>query len=216
MEGSRPQKLAKLHDLRRSVPYVSKSALEAILARVAEEGLPERRTTKAMLAAVRAELAHWCAYGELLMTSKVVDLEGMEQDMLHVNFHSLLHGAYKQGGSFTELLNACHNRCPSSLERPWSLCVYTDECWPGNALSAKAQKKSWTCYVSFKQLGSVSLSNENAWLPLFFQKTEAVNALSANMSQCLRKILATRLCVFNNFCCFLSYTSEFTYSLSKP
>lgn len=142
MEGSRPQKLAKLHDLRRSVPYVSKSALEAILARVAEEGLPERRTTKAMLAAVRAELAHWCAYGELLMTSKVVDLEGMEQDMLHVNFHSLLHGAYKQGGSFTELLNACHSRCPSSLERPWSLCVYTDECWPGNALSAKAQKKS--------------------------------------------------------------------------
>ena len=39
--SGRPAKLQKLHDLRRGVPYVSKSALEGILKTIQEKGLPE-------------------------------------------------------------------------------------------------------------------------------------------------------------------------------
>ena len=101
--SGRPAKLQKLHDLRRGVPYVSKSALERILKTIQEKGLPEVVHAKAMLEAARKEMSSWNAYGSLLQTCKVINVHGAEQDLMFVNFHSLLHGLFKQGGSFTEL-----------------------------------------------------------------------------------------------------------------
>jgi len=45
---SRPEKLRKLQHLRQAIPYTSKSALEAILKHVKDEGLPELVDRKAM------------------------------------------------------------------------------------------------------------------------------------------------------------------------
>ena len=44
--SSRPAKLQRLNELRRSVPYVSKSALAAILEDVKTNGLPELAAQK--------------------------------------------------------------------------------------------------------------------------------------------------------------------------
>ena len=189
--SGRPAKLQKLHDLRRGVPYVSKSALEGILNTIQEKGLPEVRNTKAMLEATRQEISSWNAYGSLLQSCKVIDVHGAEKDLMFVNLHSLLHGLFKQGGSFTELLRSCHSRNESSAVNPYSLVIYTDECWPGNALSAKSNKKSWALYCSFKEFGGAVLSCEDAWLCLMFQKTSFIGKLDGSMSQALRRILVS-------------------------
>ncbi|CAE7257793.1 unnamed protein product [Symbiodinium sp. CCMP2592] len=192
--SGRPAKLQKLHDLRRGVPYVSKSALEGILKTIQEKGIPEVVHTKAMLEATRKEISSWNAYGSLLQTCKVIDVHGAEKDLMFVNFHSFLHGLFKQGGSFTDLLKSCHSRNPSSDANPYSLVVYSDECWPGNALSAKSNKKSWALYCSFKEFGGAALGCEDAWMCLMFQKTNFIGKLDGSMSQVLKRILEHVFC----------------------
>ncbi|CAE7225989.1 unnamed protein product [Symbiodinium sp. CCMP2592] len=102
--SGRPAKLQKLHDLRRGVPYVSKSALEGILKTIQEKGIPEVVHTKAMLEATRKEISSWNAYGSLLQTCRVIDVHGAEKDLMFVNFHSFLHGLFKQGDAWMCLM----------------------------------------------------------------------------------------------------------------
>ena len=49
MTDSRPTKLARLQELKRTVPYVSKSALAAILQDIHEKGLPDLHSRKHIL-----------------------------------------------------------------------------------------------------------------------------------------------------------------------
>ena len=190
---ARPTKFQRLHELRRNVPYVSKVALEGILKDIESKGHAERHTTKAMLQATRADIARWNAYGALLTTSRVVDCEGSHHEMLHINLHSMLHAPYREGGSFANLLADKHEQNPSSMLKPWALTVYCDECWPGNALSAKSNKKSWCIYVTWKELGEAALAREDAWFPLLFQKSNFIGSLAGSMGQALRVVLVTCL-----------------------
>ena len=57
MEGERPQKLRKLNNFKRSIPFCSQSALSAILDLVEKEGVPELHNEKQLKEASRAELA---------------------------------------------------------------------------------------------------------------------------------------------------------------
>ncbi|CAE8690708.1 unnamed protein product, partial [Polarella glacialis] len=60
--------MQRLNQLRRSVPYVSQSALAAILLDVKEKGVPELHQRKAMQEATSCELAKLDAYGPLIQT----------------------------------------------------------------------------------------------------------------------------------------------------
>ncbi|CAE7583780.1 unnamed protein product [Symbiodinium sp. CCMP2592] len=92
---------------------------QGILKTIHEKGLPEVVHTKAMLEATRKEISSWNAYGSLLQSCKVIDVHGAEKDLMFLNLHSLLHGLFKQGGSFTDLLRSCHSRNPSSAANPY-------------------------------------------------------------------------------------------------
>ncbi|CAE7315069.1 unnamed protein product, partial [Symbiodinium sp. CCMP2456] len=62
----RAEKLQKLDNLRRKVPHASKSALSAILAEVAEEGVPELHQAHHMREATRMVLQQNRLYGPML------------------------------------------------------------------------------------------------------------------------------------------------------
>ena len=63
--SSRPSKLQRLNAFRRSVPFVSQSALAAVLEEVDKHGLPELHSRNHMKQATTLELAKLDAYGPL-------------------------------------------------------------------------------------------------------------------------------------------------------
>lgn len=196
--AERAQKLQRLNQLRRSVPYVSQSALAAILLDVKEKGVPELHQRKAMQEATSSELAKLDAYGPLLQTENGILKSGDTVPVLLVNPLSYMHAAVHQGGSYTELLLDTHRRCPSSPESPWELIVYSDEVVPGNVLASRNERKTWAIYGSFMQHGQVFLQKESAWMVLLCKRTTSVDALDGGISQLVAMVLKMICC--NKFC----------------
>lgn len=187
--AERAQKLQRLNQLRRSVPYVSQSALAAILLDVKEKGVPELHQRKAMQEATSCELAKLDAYGPLIQTVNGILKSGDTVPVLLVNPLSYIHAAVHQGGSYTELMMDTHRRCPSSPESPWQLIVYSDEVVPGNVLAARNERKTWAIYGSFMQHGQVFLQKESAWMVLLCKRTSSVDALDGGISQLVAMVL---------------------------
>lgn len=143
MAESLGAKHRKLNDLRRAVPVVSKSALAQVLGEVAEHGLPPVFNTKAMRQGAEADLAQWNAYGDLLQNVDAVGHTGETVPLTLVNFWTLLHASYKIGGFFSELLKKTMAKTgPPRPDKPYNLILYSDECYPGNPLAHRSEKKS--------------------------------------------------------------------------
>eukprot|EP00435_Cladocopium_sp_Y103_P051664 s2140_g16.t1 len=193
--SSTSKKLKRLDELRRKTPYCTKAALEAILEDVASNGLPEVRTSKHMRLATDEVLAGCNQYGDLLLTSHVTLADGTNEPIKIINLLSFIYKAYLSGGQFYTALNeAFQNFGFTSMDHKFSLVIYSDECFPGNPLSAKAEKKLWVVYATWKELGYLHLSNQHMWFPLFVARSSFVSKVSGHMSQILNKIL---LSVFN-------------------
>ena len=189
MMSERHNKLRKLEGVRRRVPYVSQSALHAILAEVDRCGVPELHQRTHMREASRLALQQCSLYGPLLLPVKAARLrqEG-DEDLLLVNALSLLAGAYEQGGSYTELLQGAHAAVPSAPDKPWRFILYLDEVVPGNVLSHRQERKCWVAYAAFAEFG-VHLMQEPAWLILGIFRSHKVATLSAGISQVANIIL---------------------------
>ncbi|CAK9069363.1 Uncharacterized protein SCF082_LOCUS34740 [Durusdinium trenchii] len=98
------KKLKRLNDLRRQVPHCTKEALHKILENVEEFGIPEAHAPRDMRQAAYEELAQWDAYGPMLITKELVVSAGSQVTLTIVNFLTLLHACYKQGGFFYHLV----------------------------------------------------------------------------------------------------------------
>lgn len=185
----RDEQLQRLHGLRQAVPHVSKSALHHILTDVAENGLPDLMHPKAMREGADLELNKHTAYGPLFLTRSLTMIDGTQSEFVIVNFLTLLYSACSLGGIFTETVQACvaQNGAPT-LEAPWNLVLYTDECFPGNPLGAKAGKKLWVCYATFKEFHR-SLHKEDLWLPIFVCRPSRVQQIAGHMSQVVKELL---------------------------
>ena len=151
--SSSSKRLKRLDELRRSVPYCTKAALEGILEDVAEKGLPEVRTSKHMRLATDEALAECNQYGDLLLTSHVTLADGTTEPIKVTNLLSFIYKAYHSGGQFYTALNEAFQKFGfTSMDHKFSLVVYSDECFPGNPLSAKAEKKLWVVYADRKSV----------------------------------------------------------------
>lgn len=195
----RAEKLQKLDNLRRKVPHASKSALSAILAEVAEEGVPELHQAHHMREATRMVLQQNRLYGPMLdrctfVASASKSKSGLKHPgALMVNVASLLAAAFGQGGSFTQLVKETHARVPCSMERPWQFVLYTDEVAPGNVLANRQSRKIWVVYCSFLEFG-VHLTQEPAWLVAGVYRSDFVQGLSAGIGQVVRVMLERIFC----------------------
>lgn len=192
--STRSAKLQKLDQFRKSVPYVSKSALSAILDEVGRTGAPSLHSRKQMKEATVASLDRVNAYGPLFKIEPVVDKAGQPHDVLLINFMSYLFAAYQQGGSFTSLIRDTFRRKPCSIDNPWQLCIYADEITPGNVLAARTERKSWMVYGSFLEHGQMTLQKEAAWATLFAKRSSSVSELPGGISQLTALILKHIFC----------------------
>lgn len=181
--SSRPRQLVRLERLRRGVPFVSKTALAAILEDCHESGVPEVRNTKAMMQAEEAVLESFNAYGPLIYSRNAVKTDGTCEPILLVNLLSYLQGLFQQGGSYKELLLKTFREKPSTPEKPWRLALYADELTPDNPVGHIQRRKSWAIYTSFLDFGPAALQNENAWLVNNLARTSTVSGMSAGISQ---------------------------------
>ena len=97
METERAAKLRRLNQMRRSLPYVSASALSSVLQDVEEQGVPELHGRKHMKEASEKALADHNAYGDLIDSIPMVHKDGGTKMMLVINFLSLLQAAFYEG-----------------------------------------------------------------------------------------------------------------------
>ena len=191
--SSRATKLQKIDSLRRSCPYVSQAALEALLKKVKEEGVPEVSHSKAMKEATRHYLSSMDAYGKLLMQVQVVTVDGNTKPIWIANALSLLAGAYRQGGAWAAMLQRVHGQRPSSYTTPWRLLLYADEVVPGNSLAHRQERKTHAIYASFAEFHSL-LSCEDAWFIVAMLRSPEVADIQASIGQVFAKILESIFC----------------------
>ena len=192
--SSRPQKLQKLNDLRRSCPYVSQSALQTLLTKIEKEGMPELKQSKAMKEATRAELNGMNHYGPLLVQCPCTTTDNDSIQVWMANPLSLLAGCFKQGGGWASMLQEIHTKQPSSVSKPWDLLLYADEVIPGNALAHRQERKTWAIYGSFSQFKN-NLVHEDTWFVITIARSAEVNKISGGISQVFSKVLE---CTFLN------------------
>ena len=139
--------------MRLSLPHMSKTALQAVLDTVTEEGVPELHSRKHQMEGLVLELAQHDAYGPLITNVEVATKSNQQMSLLAANGLSLIHAAVTQGGSFTELMERTLSCTQNGPDHLWNLCVYTDEAVPGNPLANLLSRKSWCIYCTFLESG---------------------------------------------------------------
>ena len=87
-----------------------------------------------------------------------------------------------------------HQANPSSPDQPWSLILYADEVTPGAVLAARNWRKFWALYLSFKEFGPLTLSNEKAWFTVVTKESKRVAQASAGFSQVFKTVLKDLFC----------------------
>ena len=145
---------AALVDLRAKVPFISQSALAAMLS-LSQAGALPNVGTRAMVRAARDKfVSRPTPYGKIhQVLSHPSGLEFEVQSPF-----AMLWELCRCSAAITGLVKALR---PSSPSQPLSLVFYCDEVAPGNQLSYKNLRKTWACYYSVFEWGVAALSNED-------------------------------------------------------
>lgn len=120
---------------------MTQSALQSLLCKIHQEGMPDLKYKRDMKEATRLQLSSMDAYGPLLLEANVATTEGTMEPIWIVNLLSLLVGAYQLNGSWANFFHNAHAKNPSSPQKPWQLLLYSDEVVPGNQLAARQNRK---------------------------------------------------------------------------
>ena len=149
-KSNRPAKLQKLDVTRRRLPHISASAMSAVCQDVEKHGMPELHARTDFYDAAKNFLDEQTPFGPVVVEIEVpsATTDGEFFKVWVPNPLAFLYLAYKQGGSFTALVNATCAIHPPSPDAPWGLVFYSDEVVPGKELSHNNQRKVWMGYFS--------------------------------------------------------------------
>ena len=158
MEG-RPAKLARVQSLRDRIPFVSQSALAALLRIARTEELPDAsrkdiRDARNMASRISTP------YGTLHQDLKFQDDEGNAITMEIAHPCAMLYHVSSVSASFSNIVLRTAQHTPPTLTEPWHIILYTDEILPGNQLAYKSLRKMWGVYWSVLEFGAAILSDE--------------------------------------------------------
>ena len=185
--AERANKLRRLDEFRRKLPYVSASALAAILAEAKRE-MPELVGRKEIRQARDKQVDAKTEYGLVLMTLSLECIVGTYIDMYVLNpFAQLWVAAQCEG--FSLLLEETLRNHPCSADEPWNVILYSDEVVPGNQLSFHNLRKCWVVYFSFLEFGPQILSHEDSWFCTAAERSDRVKTMVGGMGQVFREIL---------------------------
>lgn len=189
---SRPAKFARLESLRGKSPYVSQSALAGIIADIRENGLPDNTSRASMQRATQFSLEQHDQYGPLLEKLELANNKGGSAIVYATNVATYLAALYRSS-SYRDLLLRTYSMSPCSYEKPWGLCIYSDEIVPGNVLGP-ASRKHWGIYGSFVQYSLEDLGNELSWMVLCGARTSLVNEVEGGMSHLMATLVKNIFC----------------------
>ena len=153
----RPTKLQRRADLRGQLPYISRSALSALLQIASEQELPT--ASRAEVRGARDAIKSLpTPYGTVHQTIEVQSVQGdpIKLEIQHPS--AMLHHACATSDSLCNMIK--RDRKPT-LQEPWHLIIYADEIMPGNQLAYKSERKLWGFYWSVLEWGSSALSKED-------------------------------------------------------
>ena len=157
---SRPTKIAKLQSLRAKLPFMSQSALSAVLQVAAQEPLPIGASRADVRAARNAIASQRTPYGTVHQTIELESIKGGTISFEIQHPLSMLYHAASVSESLSKLLLRVSTSTPSSPSQPWKLALYTDEILPGSQLAYKNTRKMWGVYWSILDWGSAVLADE--------------------------------------------------------
>ena len=187
MAAAAADKRRRVDKLKRAVPYVSASALEAILQNVRDEGLPERFDRKLQRELRNEVIEGDTIYGKSLCTVEVAAVDGGTKSVSFIHPFAMLSMACKQSAPFAELLYdivARHQRL--------RLCVYSDEVTPCNAVSHHNFRKSQIIYWSFLEFGAARLcSTEELWFTMTAQRSDTVSTYAGGLGTLFKVALTS-------------------------
>lgn len=149
-------KRARLQRLRDKLPYISQSALGAVLAVAEQEGLPPAASRFAIARARNDCCQTATPYGRIHQTLSVGCLEFEVQSPFAMLYHVARTSPY-----VADVISAATRRKPSTVVDPWHLILYADEITPGNQLAYKSERKFWGFYWSVAQFGSAAIADED-------------------------------------------------------
>ena len=159
--AERPTKLARLQCLRDRLPYISQSALAAILKAARDEDLPEGNRQDFREA--RDAVSHTSTpYGPICQVINIPVADGGDPMPIEVQHPiAMLYQSCLLSRPLSALIRRCVEQRPPTLARPWSLVLYADEVTPGNQLGYKNKRKFWAIYWSVLEWGPQALSDED-------------------------------------------------------
>ena len=147
---AKPSKLAKLDGFKRSLPFMTATALSEVVNKIKSEGLPAASSRKDIRDAAQLKLMDK-GYGNIIKKMKVACKDGSERDLVLANPLALLQAAFSQGGSYYQLAQSVLEAKPCSFSQSWHAMFYMDEVQNGNQLGVHQGRKCWLMYFVFKE-----------------------------------------------------------------
>ena len=178
-----PHKLRRLEQLRRSTPYVSQSALAAIIEDIKKNGIPKEASRSQFTKATKFVLGGDYAYGPLKTNLKLLQHDGKTIQVPALNWKSYMAALFAESNTFHHLLTTTHDLHKPEFDRPLGLILYMDEITPGNVLSNRLTRKCWCVYASILEFPLQALGQELAWAPLLHIRSKLVDTLQGGISQ---------------------------------
>ena len=157
VQKDRPAKLARLNALRSKIPYISHTALTAVLRIAKDDPLPEVNNRVDVRHARRTVARQSTPYGTLVIT---IPMEGKHGKPKHVplqNPHGMLWLA-AQTKRYGTVLRERLAAVPSTLANPWRIILYSDEVTPGNVAKSCNARIEQAVYFTFVELGAAAFS----------------------------------------------------------
>ena len=118
-----------------------------------------------------------------------VALPGHEGETMHWN--GIAHPAalinhLAQNTPLGNMLSARMETQRPTLQRPWRLIYFADECTAGNLLRRDPTKKGWLIYITWIEMGPSLLSQDVAWLPIGVLNVDTLKKVSGGVNTVFR------------------------------
>ena len=159
--AERHTKLARLQSLRDRLPFLSHSALHAILSIAKNEQLPEISSRRDLRQARDEISTILTPYGTICQTVNLRRSDGSDLAIDIQNPFAMLHHACSHSPQLSALIRRCVDKQQPSLAKPWNIVLYADEVTPGNQLAYLQGRKFWAIYWSVLEWGPLVLADED-------------------------------------------------------
>ena len=192
--ASAQSKAQKVMLAKRTLPHCSQSAFTAMINMAKSADLSSFPRNRRDYRKMRAHQLSGTPFGPMIVSRTLIAKPPhANKELKVVNPAAYLYTAHNSQGAFFDFWKSRLQATPCSVEKPWRLCLYSDEVVPGNQLGIFHSRKVWVIYFSFLELHP-HLGNENAWCPLIAEPTNGLKNIHSGISQVFATVIKLFFC----------------------